>query len=474
MLLAAAPAIMPPAVLPPAVTLTFDARVAAACAVSALLVGILFGIAPAWHSSRGRLVDAIASDARATPRGGWLRSSLVSVQVAAAVLVLCGAGLLLRALVTLESLDSGPRATEVLTGIVNLPFPAPGTAESPYPTAAAALRFFDAVEREVRAIPGVRHVAWGGPMPLDGTWFGAQFMIAGDAPRPVASWDGATYHPVSPEYFAALDLPIVAGRAFTSADGPAAPAVCIVSEAFAARFLKGRAAVGTRLVLPRMIFGPGGPPPVVEIVGVARQAKVAAAETEPRPHVYVPLAQNNWWVASLVVRPDRGEAAALVEPVRAAMARVDRERVLAQPRTMGTIAHEATARPRFRAVLVGAFALLALTLAAVGVFGVLSQLVQQRMREFGVRIALGASRKNVIGLVVRHAARITTIGLASGLALAFALGRLLTTLIFPIAPTDPVAYTVAPLVAVATAAVACVVPAWRATRVDPATAFREE
>jgi putative ABC transport system permease protein len=472
-LLAASPAIVPPGVLPPAIVLTFDARVATACALSALIVGVLFGLAPAWQSSRGRLADAIAADARVTPRGGWLRGGLVSIQVATAVLVLCGAGLLLRALVTLEGLDSGPRAGEVLTGIVNLPFPAPGTA-SQYPTAAHALRFFDAVEREVRTIPGVRNVAWGGPLPLDGSWFGQQFAIAGEPPKPLASWDGATYHTISPEYFAALDLPIVAGRAFTAADSRTAPAVCIVSEAFAARFLKGRGAVGTRLILPRMIFGPGGPPPVVEIVGVARQAKVRAAETEPQPHVYVPLAQNNWWVASLIVRPVDNDATALLAPVRAAIAKVDRERVIAQPRTMTTIAREATARPRFRAVLVGAFAFLALTLATVGVFGVLSQLVQQRMREFGVRIALGASRQNVIGLVVRHAARITTIGLALGLALAFVLGRLLATLIFPIAPSDPVAYAVAPLVAAVTAAVACVVPAWRATRVDPSTAFRDE
>ncbi len=473
-LLVAAPSIVPPGVLPPAVVLTFDLRVAAACAAGALIVGVLFGIAPAWHSSRGRLADAIASDARVTPRGGWLRNSLVSVQVAAAVLVLCGAGLLLRALVTLEGLDSGPRASEVLTGIVNLPFPAPGTA-SPYPTAADALRFFDAVEREVRAVPGVRHVAWGGPLPLDGTWFGQPFAIVGEPPKPVATWDTATYQPVGPEYFAALDLPIVAGRSFTAADRKESPAVCIVSEAFAARFLEGRDPVGMRLVLPRMNFGPLlGPPPEVAIVGVARQVKVRAVETLPQPHVYVPLAQNNWWVASLIVRPERDNASALVEPVRAAMARIDRERVLRMPRTIATIAHEATARPRFRAVLVGAFAGLALLLATVGVFGVLTQLVQQRMREFGVRIALGASRQNVIGLVVRHAARITTIGLAAGLGLALMLGRLLATLIFPVAPTDPIAYTVAPLVALATAAVACVVPAWRATRVDPATAFRDE
>jgi putative ABC transport system permease protein len=472
-LLAAAPAIVPQGVLPVAIALSFDARVAAACAVSAMAVGVLFGLAPAWHASRGRLMDAMATDARVTRRGGWLRSGLVSVQVAAAVLVLCGAGLLLRALVTLDGLDSGPRASQVLTAVVNLPFPAPGST-SQYPTAAAAFRFYEAVEHEIRAIPGVRHVAWGGVLPLDGLWFGQPFLIAGDPPKPFASWDLAPYHMVSPEYFAALDLPIVAGRAFTDADGAQAPSVCIVSEAFAARFLGGRSPIGMRLALPRMIFGDGPQPPSVEIVGVARQVKTRAAEPEPMPHVYVPLAQNNWWAASLIVRPEGGDAAALLPSVRAAVARVDRERVLARPRTMATIAHEATARPRFRAVLVGAFALLALTLATVGVFGVLTQLVQQRMREFGVRMALGASRSNVIGLVVRHAARITTIGLVAGLGLAFMLGRLLAALIFPIAPSDPITYALAPLVALLTAAAACVAPAWRATRVDPATTFRED
>jgi ABC-type antimicrobial peptide transport system permease subunit len=212
----------------------------------------------------------------------------------------------------------------------------------------------------------------------------------------------------------------------------------------------------------------------VEIVGVARQVKVRASEPEPNPHVYVPLAQNNWWVASLIVRPDRGDADALIGPVRAAIATVDRERVFRLPRTIATIAHEATARPRFRAVLVAGFAFLALALAMVGIFGVLTQLVQQRMREFGVRIALGASRTNLIALVLGHAARITCIGLVAGLGLALMLGRLLAALIFPIAPSDPVTFALAPVVALLTAAIACVAPAWRATRVDPATAFRDE
>jgi ABC-type antimicrobial peptide transport system permease subunit len=169
-----------------------------------------------------------------------------------------------------------------------------------------------------------------------------------------------------------------------------------------------------------------------------------------------------------------GDAADLAGPIRAEVARVDRDRVLARVRTMAAITNDATARQRFRALLVGAFAALALLLAMVGVFGVLSRSVQQRTREFGVRIALGASRQSVIGLVLGHATRITFAGLVAGLALAAMLGRVLAALIYPVTPLDPVTFALVPVVAGLTALLACVAPAWRATRVDPATAFRDE
>jgi putative ABC transport system permease protein len=477
-LLAAAPSFLPPGVLPNAVTLPFDGRVAAVCAATALAVGILFGVAPAWQATRGRLADAVSSEGRITRRGGWVRSSLVSVQVAAAVLVLCGAGLLLRTLIALQKTDSGARATEVLTGMIQLPLPIPG-GPARYPTADAVRRFYDAVEREVRTIPGVRSVEWGGAMPLDGTWWAQAFAIVGDQPKPLASPDVVNYQMVSPGYFSALEVPIVAGRGLTATDTSAAPRVGLVSETFVARYLNGRNPIGMRLELPRIQFraGPAAqvePDPPLEIVGVVRQVKTGADETASTPHVYVPLEQNAYWRASLIVRPRDGDAAALAGAVRAAAARVDRQVAVARIRTMATIADEATARPRFRAVLVGAFAVLALTLATVGVFGVLSQLVQQRTREFGVRIALGASRQHVIGLVLRHATRITVAGLIAGLALAAMLGRLLATLIHPVMPLDPVTFAIVPVVAALTAAAACFTPAWRATRVDPATAFRDE
>jgi putative ABC transport system permease protein len=475
-LLAAAPSFIPPGVLPDAVNVSFDGRVAAVCALTALAVGVLFGLAPVWQSMRGRLADAVSAEGRITRRGGWLRSGLVSVQVAAAVLVLCGAGLLLRTLITLQNMDSGFRTREVLTGMINLPVPT-ANAPSPYPSADSVMRFYEAVEREVRATPGVRRMAWGTVPPLDGTFFGQSFAIAGDPPKPMASRDTAAYHMVSPAYFETLGIPIVAGRGFTDADAANAPAVCLVSEAFVEQHVRGRNPIGMRLELTRvrhMLDTQTEATPSVEIVGVVRQVKAAAAETQPRPQVYVPLAQNRWWIASLVVQPERGDAAALAAPVRAAIARVDRDRVLARVRTMATIADDATARQRFRAVLVGAFAALALLLAMVGIFGVLSRSVQQRMREFGVRIALGASRQNVIGLVLGQATRITLAGLVAGLALAAMLGRLMGTLIYPVTPSDPLTFVVVPIVATLTAAAACVAPAWRATRVDPATAFRDE
>jgi putative ABC transport system permease protein len=478
LLLGATQSLVPLGVLPNAVTLSFDGRVAAVCAATALAVGILFGLAPAWQSTRGRLADAVSAEGRITRRGGWVRSSLVSVQVAAAVLVLCGAGLLLRTLIALQTTDSGARATEVLTGMIQLPLPVPG-GPARYPTADAVRRFYDTVERDVRTIPGVHSVEWGSAMPLDGTWWAQSFAIAGDPPKPVATRDVVNYQMVSPGYFSALEVPIVAGRGLTAADTSAAPRVGLVSEAFVARFLGGRNPIGMRLELPRMQFRPGPAAqveadPPLEIVGVVRQVKASADETIPTAHVYVPLAQNAWWRASLIVRPRDGDAAALTAAVRAAVARVDRQVAVARIRTMATIADDATARPRFRAVVVGAFAALALVLATVGVFGVLSLLVQQRRREFGVRIALGASRQSVIGLVLGHATRITLAGLIAGLALAAMLGRLLAALIHPVTPLDPVTFAVVPIVAALTAAAACAAPAWQATRIDPATAFRDQ
>jgi putative ABC transport system permease protein len=476
-ILQAAPSVVPPGVLPGAVALSFDARVVAFCAVTALAVGVVFGLAPAWQSTGVSVTQAITTGSRTTTGGGRLRQVLVVTEVAAAVLVLSGAGLLLRTLIALQGLDAGYRAQDALTMLVNLPMPV-ANSSSRYATPESLQRFYRSIEEDVIKQPGVRRVAIGGSLPLDGGWFGQAFDIEGDRPKPPAARDTAAYQMVSPSYFETLEIPIVKGRAFADTDTSDGVQVCIVSEAFVRRYLGGREPIGMRLVVPRISFAgapsPASTPPVREIVGVARQVKVSPIETDPVPQLYVPIAQNAWYMATIIVRPSSGPADALLPSVRAAIARVDKEQAVARVRTIDVVAAEATARPRFRAVLVGTFAALALILAMVGVFGVLAYSVQQRMREFGVRIAMGARALDVVRLVFGSAARMTAIGLATGLIAAGVLSRWVATLVYPIAPLDPVTFAAVPLVLVVTAAIAVAAPALRAMRVDPVVAFRSE
>jgi putative ABC transport system permease protein len=254
-------------------------------------------------------------------------------------------------------------------------------------------------------------------------------------------------------------------------DTSTAVQVCIVSEELVRRFIGNRDPLSVRLSIPN-IGTPGST--VRQIVGVVRQVKTFPNEREPVPQLYVPRAQNSWFVASISVRPVSGPAEALAPAVRAAIASVDKDRPVARMRTIDTVAFEANARPRFRAALVGTFATLALVLAMVGVFGVLAYSVQQRMREFGVRVAMGARMGDVLRLVLTGAARLTVIGIVIGLATAAGLSRFVATLVFPVAPLDPVTFTVVPLVLIATALIAVAAPAWRAARVDPVVAFRSE
>ncbi|HEY1304892.1 MAG TPA: ABC transporter permease [Vicinamibacterales bacterium] len=471
-ILSTAPSVVPPGLLPSAVMLTFDGRVFGFCAVTSLVVGVLFGFAPAWQSTRASVSHAIAIDSRTTTRGRAFRGVLVVAEVAAAVIVLAGAGLLLRTWGALESMDPGYRARNVLTARITLPMPRPN-APSRYATPDLLDQFYNAVEREVSQVPGVSRVAWGGAVPLDGAWVYQPFAVDGDPPKPEASRDTAAYHMVSPTYFTTLDIPIVRGRDFADADGRDAPPVCIVNEAFVRRYFGGRDPIGMRIAVNAMSFG-SGRPVLREIVGVARQVKLSPAETDPMSQIYVPRAQNPWYLASLIVRPTSGSADTLTSAVRAAVARVDKDRPLTLIRTIDVVASEAMSRPRFRAVLVAMFAALALALAMVGVFGVLAYSVQQRAREFGVRIAMGAGARDVLRLVFGDAARLTVIGVLIGLVSAAVLSRWLATLVYPVAPLDPVTFMMVPLVLALTAAIAVAAPAIRAMRVDPIVAFRSE
>jgi putative ABC transport system permease protein len=247
----------------------------------------------------------------------------------------------------------------------------------------------------------------------------------------------------------------------------------VVNEEFVRRYLNGREPIGSTIGVQNMAMS--GPSELVprEIVGVIRQVATQAGEKERAVEIYVPIAQNPWFSASLSVRT-AGEPLSVLPAVKAAIARVDKDQPLTRVRTMEEVAAEATSQPRFRAELVGVFAVLALVLAAVGIFGVLAFSVGQRAREFGIRVALGARSHQVLRLVLGGALKMTGAGVAIGLVAAALLTRFLGTLLFAVKPADPVTFAATAAVLAAAAVLACALPAWRATRVDPAVTLRQE
>ena len=399
-LLRAAPALIPAGLLPGTVTLAFDLRVIAFCAAAALTIGVLFGLAPAWQATSISTTAAMGADTRTTTgAGGRLRSLLVIGEVATAVLLLFGAGLLLRTLMAVNSFDRGYRAESVLTMMVD-------PLGSSYPTPEKLQQFYDQVEAEVRTVPGVQDVAWSSALPLGDSLYGdfaLTYEVVGDPQVPEAQRPTTNYQVVSPAYFSTVDLPIVAGRAFDSRDTRDSPRVCIVNEAFV-RTLGGRSPIGMKVSF-RVAGSPQDKPDVGEIVGVAKQVKGRPDEPKDFVQIYVPMAHDLVDDTLLMVRPKAGDAEALIPAVRAAISRIDKDQLVSvrDVVTLEDIAWASTGRHRFRAVLVTAFATLAVVLAMVGVFGILAYSVQQRVRDFGVRRALGATTGDVLRLVVSGA-----------------------------------------------------------------------
>jgi putative ABC transport system permease protein len=470
-ILRAAPAVIPAGLLPATVTLTFDLRVVAFCAAAALTIGVLFGLGPAWQATGISTTRAMNVDSRTMTTGsGHLRNLLVAGEVATAVLLLFGAGLLLRTLIAVESFDRGYRAESVLTMLVD-------PLGSSYPTPEKLQQFYDQVEAEVRAVPGVQDAAWSSALPLGDSLYGdlaLTYEIVGDPPLEESQRPTTSYQVVSPTYFSTLDLPIIAGRPFDRRDTRDSPRVCIVNEAFV-RTLGGRSPLGLRVAF-RVAGAPEAKPTVGEIVGVVKQVKGRPDEPEDFVQIYAPMAHDLSDDAILMVQSRTGRAEALVPAVRAAISRIDREQLVSirDVRTLEDVEWSATGRQRFRAVMVTAFAALAVSLAMVGVFGLLAYSVQQRVRDFGVRRALGATTGDVLRLVVSSALKVVTAGAVVGLLLAAASGRLIGSVLFGVHPLDFVTFAGVTLLVAATAALSIAGPAWRAARIDPAEALRHK
>jgi putative ABC transport system permease protein len=386
------------------------------------------------------------------------------------VLLLSGAGLLLQTVLTLVSHDTGYRSAS--DSVLTLDFSVGTGKNSRYPSDEAINQFYEAVSREVGALPEVRRVGWASSLPYGTSELGRwRFEITGDPHVDGRDRPSAEYTTADPGYFTTLDLPIVSGRGFNERDTLRSVPVCLVNEAFVRRYFKDRHPIGARLSLTAPV---DGPTQTRQIVGVVRQTSGQPDAAEELVQVYVPLAQFPTGDVYMVVQPSAGDAQSLTPLVRRVVARIDPDVPVRRDRTLDTLSIESTAGYRFRAQMVGTFAIIALALAMVGVFGVLAYTVQQRHREIGVRIALGATSARVMWMVFRDAGRMIATGAIVGIVLAGFSGRLISAFLFGVDPLDPLTFASVPMVILLTATVAAAAPAWRASRINPVDAFRSD
>ena len=477
------PAVVPlaaPSVFVPYAThadeVSIDAVVLAFTLGVSVITGILFGLVPALRASRPSLYSALAARGHGStdPARVRTRQLLVVAEVALALTLLVGAGLLLRSFANLSAVDPGFRADHVLTVDLNLP-------SSRYGQANRQVEFYDALIERVGALPGVRSVGGVEQLPLSGPQQTSDFRIIGAPPPPQGDEPDAAYASVTPGYFPAMSLVVRRGRALRASDGASGPRVAVINEAMAKRFWPNDTPIGKRVALSieSLRFDRPNAPPRLdfegsarEIVGVVADVRASAIADPAIPALYVPFAQRPVSNLTLAVRTG-GNPIWLINPVRAAVRALDPDQPVSSVATMSDIVAASVQQPRDRTTLIGVFALVALLLAAIGVYGVMAYAVNERTREIGVRVALGAGTSDVVRLIVRGALGMTSIGVVLGLAGGFMASRLLGSLLFGVGATDLPTFVGAALVILGVAALASWVPARRASRVDPAVALRD-
>jgi putative ABC transport system permease protein len=443
-----------------------DGRVLAFTLGVTCLIGLLFGLAPAWASTRVNLNEALKEGGRSFSEG-WrrnhLRKLLVVSEVALSLMLLVGAGLLIKSFVLLRETNPGFDAHQVLTMRVGLP-------SAKYKEGRQKAEFFQRLTENISALPGVESAGAVLSLPLGGSNFsvGRSFIPEGRPLTPEESINGM-YVVTTPGYFRTMKIPLIAGRQFTEQDKGDAPQVVIVSETLARRYFPGESAIGKRIKIWRDEDFPR------EIVGVVGDTKTGALNDALGPQMYVPHAQDSSWGGmSLVVRTTSTTPAALASAVRGAVLALDKDQPVFNIKTMEDIVAASFADRRISMLLFSGFAGLALLLAALGVYGVISYSIAQRTHEIGLRMALGAQRRDVLILVLRQGMSLVLVGVCIGLVSAFALTRVMASLLYEVSATDPVTFAGVALLLSAVALLACLIPARRAMRVDPMVALRYE
>lgn len=436
-----------------------DLRVLAFALVVSVLTGLLFGLVPALRALAPDLAGALRAGGRGAAEGesgGRLRSALVVSEVALSLALLVAGGLLLRSFLELRGVDVGLRSGSVLTAQTSLSSVA-------FPARPELASGYSELERRVASLPGVEAAGFVGNLPLTSDYQGTTLQLVDEPPLAPGEDRPIHFTTATPGYFPAMGIPLVDGRAFTEGDDMDAPHVALVNQEAARRYFGGRSPIGRQIV-----WGNGA-----TIVGVVGDVRLEDMAAEPPPIFYVPQAQFAVRTATLAVRSGLPRES-LVPAVRDVVRAVDRGAALFEVRTMDEVLADAVAKPRFASSVLVFFSAAALLLAALGLYGLLSYSVGRRRREIGVRMALGATPRRILSTVTGEGLRLVAIGVTGGSLLALAAGRGLQGLLFGVRATDPATLLVTSGLLLVVALAACLVPAARATRVEPVEALREE
>jgi putative ABC transport system permease protein len=454
-----------PANLPRIAEIQMDGWVLAFTMGLSLATGMLFGLAPALQVSHANIVDALKEGALSSTAGRGrhaLRSSLVIVQMALALVLLVGSGLLIRSLVHLQNVNPGFDPHNVMTSNVDLP-------DAKY-TDAKKAEYFKDLMPQLKALPGVQSTAGIYPLPMGGDEIRTSFQVDG---HPVAKSEEqhTALRDITPDYFATMRIPVLQGRDFGAQDEVGSTPVIIINEVLARQVFPGENPIGKH-IKPEVAQG-AGEPVMREIVGVVGKVKFHDLSDEWAPESYVPYAQISFGSLTLVVRTSQ-DAHSLAKPIAETVRSLDKDLPTYAPKTVEEYLNGTVAQPRFNTYLLGIFAALAMLLTAVGLYGVISYSVAQRTHELGIRMALGGQPQDMLRLIVGQGLRLAMFGVGIGLVAAFALTHFLSSMLFGVSSADPISYISVVSLLLVVVIVACYVPARRAMRVDPMVALRYE
>ena len=449
-----------------ATEIAIDAKVLGFTGLVSILTGVIFGLAPITQASNLNLNETLKEggrDSHAGSRGNRIRSLLVVTEVAVSLILLIAAGLLINSFIRLRNVDPGFRTDNVLTMGIVLP-------QLKYPDQARRSAFYTDVVRRVEALPGVKSAAVTNWIPLVFQGDSIGITIEGQQNVPVSERPNAVTRVISPQYFSAMGIHLLKGRLFDERDKENSPAVSIISEAMARRFWPGQDPIGKR-------FTPGdgdSPDDWIQVIGVVNDVRQFQLHAEPRPQMYLTHEQVGFFAPRYLVVKTAVDPLSMASSVRDAVWAVDRDQPVSKISTMEEILADSIVRQRFSMLLLGIFAALALILAAVGIYGVMSYSVAQRTHEIGIRLALGAQTSTVLKLALGYGLKLVIVGTLIGLVVAFGLTRLMSTLLFGVSPTDPITFAGISLILISVALLASYIPARRATKVDPIVALRYE